>query len=212
MTRVATNLMCNAISANAVGKSIQAQHGLHFDVNAVKIAPGEYYVTSEPGDVVVTVLGSCVAACIRDPVAGVGGMNHFMLPESVDGVWGKAQASLRFGNFAMERLINDILVRGGRRERLEVKIVGGGNVLDNLVDVGQRNAIFVEEYLAAEGLSVVSRDLRGDMARRVHHLPADGRLWVKYLPRDLIAQVREAEATHYGRIAGAAVGGSVELF
>ncbi|HAJ48211.1 MAG TPA: chemoreceptor glutamine deamidase CheD, partial [Alphaproteobacteria bacterium] len=141
-----------------------------------------------------------------------GGMNHFMLPESDDGKWGGASASLRFGNYAMERLVNDILIRGGRRERLEVKLMGGGKVLDNCVDVGTRNADFAEAYARAEGLAVLATDLRGDHARRVHFMPVRGRLWLKRLHRTEMPVVGQAETAYYKRIEKADPGGSVELF
>ena len=121
-----------------------------------KILPGEFFVT-QAGELIVTVLGSCVSACVRDPYIGVGGMNHFMLPVSETG--GRAGEpmgtwlSTRYGNFAMESLLNEILKRGGRRERLEVKLFGGGCVLAVLTDVGKTNIDFVHRYLESEGPS-----------------------------------------------------------
>lgn len=200
------------IRHEATEKSIQDQHGLDHNVRVVKIGPGEHHVTEGDDELIVTVLGSCVAACVRDAVARVGGMNHFMLPESENGKWGGASASLRFGNYAMERLVNDILMRGGRRERLEVKLMGGGKVLDNCVDVGARNADFAESYARAEGLQVLATDLRGNHARRVHFMPVRGRLWLKRLHRTEIPVVGQAESAYYKRIEKTDVGGSVELF
>ena len=121
----------------------------------------------------VTVLGSCVSACIRDPVAAVGGMNHFMLPESGGSDWGAASSGMRYGNVAMERLINDILVRGGLRQRLEIKVFGGGNVMKGTSDIGHRNASFVETYLAAESLPIAAADLRGSHGASRSLLPGD---------------------------------------
>lgn len=200
------------LNSTASEKSIQAQHMLEHTPSVRKIGPGEQYVTRTPGELVVTVLGSCVSACVRDPIAGVGGMNHFMLPESDDGIWGKARSSLRFGNFAMEQLVNDILTQGGRRERLIVKVMGGGNVLDNCVDVGARNSEFVEAYLQAEGLKIASKDLRGNYARRVHFMPVEGRLWMKKLHRHAVTDLRHEETAYSSKLKVSDVGGTVELF
>ena len=126
----------------------------------IRINPGGHYVTGDD-ELLVTVLGSCVAACIRDPVAGIGGMNHFMLPQSDSGIWGIASASMRFGNFAMEKLINDILSRGGRRSNLEIKVFGGAAIIGNMAPIGTRNADFVESYLREEGLPIAAQSLRG---------------------------------------------------
>jgi chemotaxis receptor (MCP) glutamine deamidase CheD len=115
----------------------------------IRINPGGHYVTSG-NELLVTVLGSCVAACIRDPVAGIGGMNHFMLPQSDSGIWGIASASMRFGNFAMETLINDILSQGGHRDNLEIKVFGGAAIIGNMAPIGISNADF-RRMLPARG-------------------------------------------------------------
>ncbi len=130
------------------------------DVVAAKILPGEYYVTTE-NELVTTVLGSCISACIRDRVSGIGGMNHFMLPETnkqklaagAEHVIGNAT---RYGNYAMEHLINVILANGGKRKNLEVKVFGGGKIIPSLGDVGLNNINFVLEYIDAEALKLVS--------------------------------------------------------
>ena len=180
------------------------RHGRH----VVKLAPGDDVITAAPDTLLLTVLGSCVAACIRDPLAGVGGMNHFMLPESPDGRWGRAAYSLRYGNFAMEQLINGILRQGGRRERLEVKIFGGARVGPDSSAIGERNAHYVEEYLRAERLVPVVRELRGGRARRLAYLPVSGRAFVAELsPRATPAEVRKPALP-----AAAPLAGSVELF
>lgn len=183
-----------------------------FNALVVKVLPGEHYVTNVPDEMLVTVLGSCVAACIRDPAIGLGGMNHFMLPESADGQWGGASASMRYGNFAMEQLINDILKRGGRRERLEIKVFGGGNVLVSQTDVGSRNADFVEAYLREERLSIVAKDLRGIHPRRVHYFPVTGKAMVLDLKRRDDAKVVEVEKIYRERIRQQDVAGEVDLF
>lgn len=182
-----------------------------FDAIAVKVFPGEHYVTSE-NEMLVTVLGSCVAACIRDPIAAVGGMNHFMLPESGGNEWGADSSGMRYGNVAMERLINDILSHGGLRQRLEIKVFGGGNVLQGLTDIGHRNAAFVESYLADEYLPIAASDLRGRSARRVHYFPTTGRVMLLELRRAEDETVVELETSYQSKLRSDPVGGSVELF
>ncbi|CAL75698.1 Chemotaxis protein cheD [Bradyrhizobium sp. ORS 278] len=182
-----------------------------FDAVVVKVFPGEHYVTDKEDEMLVTVLGSCVAACIRDPKTGVGGMNHFMLPENFSH-WGNASDSMRYGNVAMERLINDVLIRGGARRRLEIKVFGGANVLNGVAKIGHRNADFVEEYLAAENLPIAASHLRGSLPRRVHYFPATGRVMLLELPRaDHEALVRH-ETSYKSKIQVEPVAGSIELF
>ena len=182
-----------------------------FQAVAVKVNPGEHYVTQSAEEMIVTVLGSCVAVCIRDSVAGVGGMNHFMLPESATGTWGAASASLRYGNFAMERLVNDILCRGGRRTRLEVKVFGGASMIGGGASIGLQNADFVESYLRDEGLPIAAQHLRGDHARRVNYFPLTGRVFLLEMRREDIG-IAADEAGYQARLRAEPVGGSVELF
>lgn len=138
----------------------------------VHVGQGDHYVSSDPDVVLTTVLGSCVALCLRDPVAGVGGMNHFLLPE---GAGTGAGASRRYGAYLMEMLINDVLKAGGRRDRLEAKLFGGGRMFDALTDVGAANADFAERFLADEGIPVLGGSLRGAGGRRLHYWPVSGR-------------------------------------
>jgi chemotaxis protein CheD len=152
---------------------------------AARLMPGEYYVTRH-SEMIATVLGSCVSACIRDSRLGYGGMNHFMLP--LDGsqgqsVWGSAaSAATRYGNVAMEMLINDILKLGGKRENLEIKLVGGGRVLAEMTtDIGARNIDFVRRYVADEGFKVLGEDLGDVFPRRVVYFPQTGRIRVRKL-------------------------------
>jgi chemotaxis protein CheD len=185
-------------------------------VNAVvaTLHAGDYYVATD-GELIGTVLGSCVSACIRDRRLAIGGMNHFMLPVDRSegaGAWGNtASASTRFGNVAMERLINEILKRGGRRTELEVKLVGGGKVLDALTDVGARNIWFVKEYVKAEGFRVVGEDLGDLHPRKVLYDPATGSAQVKRLARSA-SQVVMDETRYMRDIDRAPVGGEIELF
>nr|WP_314433322.1 chemotaxis protein CheD [uncultured Brevundimonas sp.] len=138
----------------------------------VHVGQGEHFVTSDPTVVLSTILGSCVAMCLRDPVIGVGGMNHFLLPE---GEGAGTDAGRRYGAYAMELLINDVLKAGGRRERLEAKLFGGGRMFDGLRDLGRANADFAERFLRDEAIQVVGGSLRGEGGRRVHYWPVTGR-------------------------------------
>jgi len=183
-----------------------------FDAIAIKVFPGDHYVTHDADEMLVTILGSCVTACIRDPLIGVGGMNHFMLPESAGAGWDTASASMRYGNVAMERLINDILKRGGARDRLEIKVFGSGNVMKGNANIGHRNAEFVEQYLAAEGLRIAAHHLRGNLPRRVHYLPATGKVMLLELQRSEQEEVVRSEDSYKHKIMVEPDAGSVELF
>lgn len=147
---------------------------------AVKVPPGQHYVTNVASEMLVTALGSCVSACIRDAVAGVGGMNHFMLPESLSGRWGDEDAALRFGNHAMSQLIADVLWKGGRLDRLEVKLFGGANVTPG-TRVGDHNVAFASRFLQDAGLSVVAKHVGGSLPRAIRYFPISGRVQMKLL-------------------------------
>ena len=186
-----------------------------FCAQALKVLPGEYLVTAN--DVMlVTVLGSCVSACIRDPLAGVGGMNHFMLPQSEgdtpESRW--ANESARYGGYAMEILINELLKRGAARGRLEAKVFGGGSVLPGFTinNVGERNGAFVLRYLEQEGIRLVAQDLFDTCPRRVHYFPKTGRAMVKRLPTANDSEVLASEGLYRSRLRAEPTQGSVELF
>ncbi|MFN3680474.1 MAG: chemoreceptor glutamine deamidase CheD [Nitrospira sp.] len=146
------------------------------------IMPGEFFVSRTPM-IVYTVLGSCVSACIRDPVVGVGGMNHFMLPEPKDAATDSWGESTRYGSFAMESLINEILKQGGRRNRLEVKLFGGGRIYEGHIDIGARNIEWVLNYLKVEGFQPVNADLGDVFPRKVYYFTDSGRVLVKKIQR-----------------------------
>ncbi len=153
---------------------------------AAKILPGEYYVTVSH-ELVTTVLGSCVSACIRDSQSGIGGMNHFLLPLNKGESWSATEvASLanRYGNFAMEHMINDILKQGGQKKNLEVKLFGGSKIIDSMTDIGSSNIHFVHNYLKTEGMNVVAEDLGGINPRKVMYFPDTGKVMIKKI-RDL---------------------------
>ncbi|OMG56782.1 chemotaxis protein CheD [Azonexus hydrophilus] len=184
----------------------------HFEADAAKILPGEYYV-SDQGMLLVTVLGSCVAACIRDVEAGIGGMNHFMLPD--DG--GRSETvgtSARYGSYAMEVLINHLLKMGARRNRLEAKVFGGGAVMASLAssNVGVRNAEFVLNYLKTEKIPIVAKDLLDSYPRKVYYFPQNGRVLVKKLHRVHNETLFSRERDYKARLSGSSLEGDVELF
>lgn len=183
----------------------------NFQSEAAKILPGEYFV-SDQGMLLVTVLGSCVAACIRDADAGIGGMNHFMLPD--DGGREAVATSARYGTYAMEVLVNHLLKMGARRNRLEAKVFGGGAVLSSLSssNVGVRNAEFVLNYLKTEKIPVVAKDLLDSYPRKVYYFPATGRVLVKKLHRVHNETLFSRERDYKARLSGSDMAGDVELF
>jgi chemotaxis protein CheD len=178
----------------------------------VKVFPGEFYVTTQSDEVLVTVLGSCVSACIRDPVAGFGGMNHFMLPHHGSGAWGGDLRSTRFGNFAMEKLINELTKAGCKRERMEIKVFGGGNVTDTNNAIGSDNAEFVLRYLEAESLACAVKDLGGTLPRRIHYYPASGRVVRRLLGNSERHAINRDEHDYGNRLLGRQTSGDIELF
>src|SRR3954465_14846690 len=181
------------------------------NMQAVKLLPGEYHVSNQ--DMVqVTVLGSCVAACIRDKVFGIGGMNHFMLPDG--GSDARHGNSSRYGVFAMEVLINEVLKRGARRGNLQAKLFGGGNVMKTLSKstVGQRNADFAIKFLETEGIPIVASQLVDDYARKVYHFPATGKVRVKRLIEGKNDTIFEREREYGTRLQKVEEGGEIELF
>jgi len=186
----------------------------NFNIDAAKILPGEFYGTSRDM-VLVTVLGSCVAACIRDRVSGIGGMNHFMLPDSV----GQDQSnplssSARYGTYAMEMLINELSKLGARRPNLEAKVFGGGNVLRGftIANVGERNSAFVLDFLRMEKIPVVAQDLLDIYPRKVYYFPNTGKVMVKKLRNVHNNTIVDRESEYRVRLRQNDVGGDVELF
>ena len=183
---------------------------------AAKILPGQYYVTHH-GEMIVTVLGSCVSACIRDSVFGIGGMNHFMLPESNTCPASSdhrriIDESARYGVFAMELLINGILKNGGRRENLEVKITGGGRMLANMSDIGKRNIEFVRSFLETEGLNIAAEEVGNIYPRKVYYFPDTGKVRVKKLRNMHNDTIASRENVYKENLKTQSVQGEVELF
>jgi chemotaxis protein CheD len=181
-----------------------------FDIEAVKVLPGEYFVTTTEM-MLVTVLGSCVSACIRDRDKGLGGMNHFML---ADGDSSDQVASARYGTFAMEVLINHLMKLGARRTSLEAKVFGGGRVMATLTSsqVGDRNASFVLNFLKTEGIAVKAQDLLDVHPRKVYFFPSTGRVLVKKLVRMHNDTVMRREKEYAERLNEGPVSGDIELF
>lgn len=182
--------------------------GVH-NVYAIRVLPGQYYVTDRSDQMISTVLGSCVAACIRDPKIGVGGLNHFMLPGGEVGADGVAA---RYGVYAMEHLINDIIRRGGDKRRLEVKLFGGGKIMRGLNDIGAKNITFVQDFLEVEGYMVAAADLGDSFSRKVNYFPTTGQVLVKRL-RSLHTQHIAKEEIDYGKsLVETPEYGDIELF
>ena len=188
-------------------------HDAHFAKPGVKLLPNEFFVTSDDM-VLVTVLGSCVAACVHDRTAGLGGMNHFMLPDDGGDPSAAASESMRYGAYAMEVLINELIKSGARRERFEAKVFGGAAVLANMttLNIGDRNAEFVRRYLALERIPIIAEDLRGAHPRKVAFFPKTGRALVKKLRAQQDAGVAETEALALARARRERAAGRVELF
>lgn len=185
----------------------------HWDAAAnswiVQILPGEFYVTAGK-EIIATVLGSCVSTCIRDRETGLGGMNHFMLPE--DPNKDRRGDALRYGCFALERLLNELFKRGARREALEIKVFGGGQVIAAMSDIGRSNVEFVRQYLGDENLPVAVEDVGGHWARRVRYFPASGKVLVKHLPMKDAARIGTREESFRDKLRHERVAGDVELF
>ncbi|CAL61477.1 Chemotaxis protein CheD [Herminiimonas arsenicoxydans] len=184
-----------------------------FDRDAAKILPGEYYYTGKDM-LIVTVLGSCVSACIRDRVTGVGGMNHFMLPDSGADADSPVSASARYGTYAMEVLINDLLKAGAKRENLEAKVFGGGAVLRGFIamNVGERNAQFVRDFLKVEGIRIIAEDLNDIHPRKVYYFPRSGKVLVKKLKQLNNNTLVNREQDYANRLQSNNVAGDIELF
>ncbi len=183
----------------------------HFDCMAARVLPGEYYFTTSDM-ALLTVLGSCVSACIRDRVNGIGGMNHFMLPSGGDAD-SPVSASMRYGAAAMEILINQLLKSGAQRARLEAKVFGGGRVLSGMqaMNVGERNAAFVRDYLRAEQIAIVAEDLNDVHPRKLAYFPRSGRALVKKL-ESTDQQLAQVEKQYSKQLQTRPVAGEIELF
>lgn len=180
-----------------------------------KILPGEFYVTKRQ-ELIATVLGSCISACIYDERMAIGGMNHFMLPikkgEHHD-IWlGDASYSCRYGNWAMEHLINEIIKNGGNRSNLKAKVFGGGKIISSMTDVGEGNISFALEYLQDEGIDLVAQDVGGPWPRKVYFDASTGKVKVKRLQSMHNDTIQRRERQYLQSIATEEQTGDIELF
>lgn len=187
-----------------------------FSKEAVKLLPGQYFATSQD-KMLVTVLGSCVAACLFDPHTGVGGMNHFMLPtvNKLAGEFEQVQGmAAKYGVHAMEILINELVKLGAKKERLNAKVFGGGKVVPTFVqnDVGKFNAEFVMQFLEIEGIPIVASDLCDIYARKVYFFPSNGNVLMKRIYELNNATIIERESQHRWELSNQAPSGSIDLF
>ena len=175
----------------------------------ISVVVGDCVVSAEPDVVITTTLGSCVATCLFDPQAGIGGMNHFLLADSADD---RLSASARYGGAAMEQLINRMLGRTGRRDRLRAKIFGGGAINGFNSSVGNNNVEFVMSYLANEGIPTVSWDVGGTQARGVRFFPVDGRTQRRLLGSAGTQDVMQSEASFAAKLRTTQIEGEIVLF
>ncbi|HYG85990.1 MAG TPA: chemotaxis protein [Azospirillum sp.] len=175
----------------------------------INIVVGGCVVTDAPDVIITTTLGSCVAACLFDPVAAIGGMNHFLLPDSGSD---RLSVSSRYGSAAMEQLINRLLSVTGRRDRLRAKVFGGASVATLTSGIGQRNVEFVMEYLATEGIPTMSWDVGGAAARAIRFYPASGRTQRRLIGDHQARDVMRSEASFMEHLRTTEIEGDVELF
>ncbi len=189
-------------------KSVDPAEG----INSIKILPGEFYVTSD-NERIETVLGSCISACVRDPIAGVGGMNHFMLPVDKNST-GQSEltGANRYGNYAMENLVNSLLQKGAKRERLEFKLFGGGRIMSSMTNVGWYNIGFAFDYIYTEGFKIVSQDIGDIYPRKILYYPLTGRVRVRRLNAMHNQTLADQENRYIHNIESKPVEGDVELF
>jgi len=183
-----------------------------FNADTVKIGLGQQAISDRPDLMIATTLGSCVAACIHDPVRGIGGMNHFMLPDLPASELEGAGMAARYGSVAMERLINALLAAGAERQRLQVKLFGGGRVIESSYDIGGLNSRFALDYVRTEGLTLAGHDLGGGSARRLHYFPHSGRALRRLLRPEAAAETVTRERRFITHLSQAPEEGEVELF
>jgi chemotaxis protein CheD len=186
------------------------------NMEMVKIMPGEFYVTRS-NEIIATVLGSCISVCIRDPKLGIGGMNHFMLPENKkkeddDWKYNKIDKAARYGSDAMEQLVNELLKNGCRKQHFEIKITGGGRIMAKMNDIGCKNIDFIKDYLKTEGYEIASEDIGEIYPRKVRYFPRSGKLQVKKLRSLHNETIVSREKQYKEHIEHDAIDGDVELF
>ncbi len=185
------------IEAHVVGRfddNIKRYYDENLERTVVKLMTGDCYVSSDPREMMVTILGSCISVCMRDPMAGVAGMNHILLPTGrVTQCQVDSGFANRFGAYAMEELVNGLIKLGAVRSRMETKIFGGGNVINNSAMIGTRNVAFVKEYLSNEKMAICGEHVGGDYPRRIHYFPDTGTVKMRLLKRKEDKQIVEEE-------------------
>jgi chemotaxis protein CheD len=191
---------------------IRRMQDTRFPYEVAVILPGEYFVSTIPM-VVYTVLGSCISVCLRDPLVNLGGMNHFMLgaPTSGGGQDHWAESG-RYGSFAMEMLINEILKRGGKKERLEAKVFGGGKIYDGSMDIGATNAAWALDYLECEGIPLLKANVGDVCPRKVYFFTDSGKVLLKKLDRVVAKAIAEEEGQYQKKLQQTPVQSDVTLF
>lgn len=195
----------------SVTRSSRRYFDPRFGATIITVAPGEHEITSAKDEIVATVLGSCVSVCMRDTQSGVGGLNHFLLPKNNGN---DPNAGERYGDTAMEVLINDLLKRGAKRSNFEAKVFGGARVLSGatMLAIGDGNIAFVNEFLNREGIAVVSKDVGGNRSRRIHYQPATGRAWVQHVQATARDPDQQQEMAYLNRLKTQPVAGEVEVW
>lgn len=185
----------------------------YFQQEAVKILPGEFYATQSKR-MIVTVLGSCVAVCLRDRRTGFGGMNHFLLPGDISSGGDFLAESARYGNYAMEMLINQLIKFGASRTQLEAKVFGGANLMQNMTvtNVGQRNAEFTLDYLRMENIPLLAQDLLDVYPRKIYFFPESGKVLVKKLRVLHNTTIMDRESEYRMRMRLSPKSGDVDFF
>ena len=183
MTAAAREVGTAAVPSEMIwhGRSVRLHH----------VAQGDCVFGFRPDDLLATLLGSCISVCVRDPSSGHGGMNHFLIPRSSAPLSDLKGVAMRFGSYAIERLVNRLIARGASRDTLEFKLFGGANMHHQSLAIGAQNADFVEQFMAEEGFRVTASDLRGTQARKIRFLPSTGQVWLKRIgqpDRDLLRQ------------------------
>ena len=186
-----------------------------FNMYAANVVPGEFYITDQE-ECIKTTLGSCISCCVRDKVNGIGGLNHFMLPQSNDN--SNAREADIFGKegcWAMEFLVNGILLNGGERRNLEVKIFGGAQLIAGLrnAQVGEKNIRFIKDYIKREMLNCVAEDIGGDCARTIYYFPQTGKVKLNRLAHNKDKEIASHENDYAGRLNKKQLKtGDIELF
>ncbi len=215
LTQQSTNApICNAPPLALPGFShIKRYWDKHARMYTAKILPGQFYVTRN-NEAITTVLGSCISACIRDPVSGIGGMNHFMLPDEGGKSFEDISLSdaARYGNYAMEMMINEILKHGGKRNNLKAKIFGGGKIIKNMTNIGERNIKFAIHYLRMEKIEILASDVGDHFPRKVQYIPSSGKARVMRLRSLHNDTIIKRETSFMKDISQKPVQGEVDLF